>query len=508
MNDDPSQVHKEITTSTNIIKMETPVPISVPYSIPNRRTKDRNNYITGIGYTINAYSPRKSSPLAVYHSDTDDEIEDKNLKILEESQQSIKKSFSISNNNIICVNDNEKFNNESRTTSEGTNISTIDDDNEEFNKKFKINKDELIPLFIHGDHVLVFNNKNMKDLTIKYGITGQLSGTLPLAPQQNLLLGFPWRLSIYEVLWCLNQGIAILVDSENLIKNGYLNKLIGDENLQNILTQDLNNRLDKWRDEKQKEIEEQLKKLNIIKKDRRVMKPLDNIMIASSASMPDLQQVLNDNEKKEQEIREKKKKEREMHEKSKRNKIVFMETSSDDSNINEIWLNLITEENHEKSIQIKLLKRLLENQVENEEKILMNFMMYNYMKTKLGQYLLPGMRFGGTFVAYPGDPLRYHAHQIVETKEYYNEDIGLFRMCNRGRLATGVRKVWVVGGTREEKFLINTNIDIETDIDENEDDIIEGLDIPTKSNLIDHILSGSNSIGSGMICFSVEWAGF
>lgn len=91
------------------------------------------------------------------------------------------------------------------------------------------------------------------------------------------------------------------------------------------------------------------------------------------------------------------------------------------------------------------------------------------------------MRFGGSFVAYPGDPLRYHAHQVVDTRAYATEDVDLFALCNRARLATGVRKVWVVGGDPEE-------VEGEDEADEEED-----------------IYSWSEG---EMVCFSVEWAGF
>lgn len=59
-----------------------------------------------------------------------------------------------------------------------------------------------------------------------------------------------------------------------------------------------------------------------------------------------------------------------------------------------------------------------------------------------GYWLLPGLRFGGDFLAYPGDPLKYHSHHIVSTKGY-DEDI-LLDVVNRGRLSTGVKKTWLV----------------------------------------------------------------
>lgn len=506
------------------------------------------------------YVPRKPSPLARFSSiDNESDInnneenvdnnhckinnmssdinnENKNVQI-KTVYPILHKSYSISNNNLLSGNENtneidietknsttlssitntflnksqnnnlnNNLNNnethyDSRSTSisNTSNISTlngiISSSINSYNEK-DIKISNKIPLFVHGDHVLIFNIEYMKELTIKYGITGQLSGTLPLAPQQNSLLGFPWRLNLYEVLWCLNEGICILIDSEDIIKRGYIEDFINNDEKRDIIIKDLKNRLNIWRDEKQKEIEEQMKKLNIIRKPKKGMKALDNGLI-SSASMPDLQQALNDNEKKNKELEEAKKSEREMKEKSKKNKIVFMETPSDDSRFLYLWRDSIDkylkkdEKNDNDNYEnLNLLRRMIENEANKMdyinretcyEKIWMNFMMFKYLKSNLGYSLLPGMRFGGLFVSYPGDPLRYHAQQIIETKEYYKEDIGLFRICNRGRLATGVRKVWVVGGCVE-------------NYDGNQDIV---------SSLINH-----NNNDDNMRCFSIEWAGF
>lgn len=57
--------------------------------------------------------------------------------------------------------------------------------------------------------------------------------------------------------------------------------------------------------------------------------------------------------------------------------------------------------------------------------------------------LMPGLRFGGTFVAYPGDPLQYHSHLIVKVPDRGNS-INLQDLITSGRLATAVKKVWVI----------------------------------------------------------------
>lgn len=65
-------------------------------------------------------------------------------------------------------------------------------------------------------------------------------------------------------------------------------------------------------------------------------------------------------------------------------------------------------------------------------------------------YLTPGLRFGGQFVAYPGDPLRYHSHHIV-TGFGYDEKFKVMDIIGGGRLGTAVKKTWFVGGRNDEE---------------------------------------------------------
>jgi tRNA-splicing endonuclease subunit Sen34 len=101
----------------------------------------------------------------------------------------------------------------------------------------------------------------------------------------------------------------------------------------------------------------------------------------------------------------------------------------------------------------------------------LNFKIFKHLKD-LSYFLAPGLRFGGKFIAYPGDPLRYHAHLIVNTVNW-NENIGLVNIVSGGRLATGVKKIWLIA-SEEEKNIGEPN--------EDDDD--------------------------QAVCFSVEWAGF
>lgn len=66
-----------------------------------------------------------------------------------------------------------------------------------------------------------------------------------------------------------------------------------------------------------------------------------------------------------------------------------------------------------------------------------------------GYFLSPGLRFGCQFVAYPGDPLRYHSHFLVVGKKW-DEPFDLMNIVSGGRLGTGVKKAYMLGGVEQE----------------------------------------------------------
>ena len=66
-----------------------------------------------------------------------------------------------------------------------------------------------------------------------------------------------------------------------------------------------------------------------------------------------------------------------------------------------------------------------------------------------GYFMTPGIRFGCQFSVYPGDPLRFHSHFLAIGADW-DEEIDLLHLIGGGRLGTGVKKGWMIGGIEEE----------------------------------------------------------
>lgn len=61
-----------------------------------------------------------------------------------------------------------------------------------------------------------------------------------------------------------------------------------------------------------------------------------------------------------------------------------------------------------------------------------------------GYYMTPGLRFGASYSVYPGDPLRFHAHFMANQYDW-DEPVPILDIVGGGRLATAVKKAFVIG---------------------------------------------------------------
>ena len=106
----------------------------------------------------------------------------------------------------------------------------------------------------------------------------------------------------------------------------------------------------------------------------------------------------------------------------------------------------------------------------------------------LSYFLSPGLRFGCQFLVYPGDPLRFHSHFLAVSAEW-DEEIDLLGLIGGGRLGTGVKKGWLVGGLERTKSKTSQSSTVKAESRSNTD-------------------KNSSEIREGQVrTFCIEWAG-
>ncbi|KAL8659213.1 MAG: hypothetical protein Q9226_000551 [Calogaya cf. arnoldii] len=73
-----------------------------------------------------------------------------------------------------------------------------------------------------------------------------------------------------------------------------------------------------------------------------------------------------------------------------------------------------------------------------------SYALFKHLHTS-GYFMSPGLRFGCHFSVYPGDPLRFHSHFLAMGHDW-DEEIDILDLVGGGRLGTGVKKGWLIGG--------------------------------------------------------------
>lgn len=71
---------------------------------------------------------------------------------------------------------------------------------------------------------------------------------------------------------------------------------------------------------------------------------------------------------------------------------------------------------------------------------------YKYLNAR-GYYTTPGLRFGGDYSVYPGDPFRYHAHYLANSYGW-DEEVAMLDLVASGRLGTAVKKSFLFGAEK------------------------------------------------------------
>ncbi|OMP86364.1 putative tRNA-splicing endonuclease subunit sen-34 [Diplodia seriata] len=77
-------------------------------------------------------------------------------------------------------------------------------------------------------------------------------------------------------------------------------------------------------------------------------------------------------------------------------------------------------------------------------KVPRSYPLFAYLHSR-GFFMSPGLRFGCQYCVYPGDPLRFHSHYLAVGMGW-DDEFDLMQLVGGGRLGTGVKKGFLVGG--------------------------------------------------------------
>lgn len=297
---------------------------------------------------------------------------------------------------------------------------------------------EPIPISLVTRRYLLFDVNVVTYLRKTYNVCGVLIGGIPQIPQQNVFLGLPVELLSEEVKLLVEKGVAYVVDAAAWHK----------ENLSTLDASDRKLYLESLRSRgrmAQKAAEENMQRkteLGLAKqallKAKRPTTPsptksshdtcLDNTAFASKE---DPETIFSDNSGSK-----------------------LLPKSSKLSTSASLPYTITPTSTYGS------LSRACDLLPQTDPPVPVSYPLFAYLHSH-SYYITPGLRFGCDYTVYPGDPLRFHSHFLAVGYDW-DEDIALMDLIGGGRLGTGVKKGFLIGGRKKLPELTGDEPDVRT----------------------------------------------
>ena len=312
------------------------------------------------------------------------------------------------------------------------------EDDQEWNKK-----QEKVLLFLSNNEIFVWDKEAVITLRKKYRIVGSLIGSLPSKPRQNLVFSLPLVLLHEEARLLLDKDIAKIVEND--------------------ITRPTQEEVLKFQNERKTSIQKQIEKLQELKQQK----------------LADFAEII-------EEGREKVSRKRKISSQDTGStKMLCTETDkkqnfSSDSTQKKPS-NIRTSENLKDSdLVLKSSEAANETSLQDSTLVCVSTkfkiprtkdVIWKFPETESeqarckvfsdlwekGYFITNGNKFGGDYLVYPGDPLRFHSHFIVKILPWKEKLTGL-DLVSVGRLGSTVKKTSVLASVDLSGKVIYTSV--------------------------------------------------
>jgi tRNA-splicing endonuclease subunit Sen34 len=272
-----------------------------------------------------------------------------------------------------------------------------------------------VPISLVSGRYLIFSSDAVTYLRREHHICGVFTGTLPQAPQQNVFLGLPLQLMPEETKLLVDKGVARIVDDYRYHNDA----------MRLLLEQDKRKYLEDLSREGQT-----VSQFISEKKEQQREKALQKVALkaaqkaAARSSSTQAAGVENDEE------------------------TLFELPPRPDSAMTNSSSNVSSSMSITPSTTVPLLPAQPPAEYNmHTPKVPTSYAVFAHLHSQ-GYFLSPGLRFGCQYMAYPGDPLRFHSHFLVYGFER-DQKVELMEIVSGGRLGTGVKKGFLLGFAAE-----------------------------------------------------------
>ncbi|KAF9505603.1 hypothetical protein BS47DRAFT_1334307 [Hydnum rufescens UP504] len=274
-----------------------------------------------------------------------------------------------------------------------------------------------IPIHVSNKKALVWNPEDASTLRSKYRVTGTLIGTLPSISQQNVFLGLPLLLMPEEVVLLVGNGVAVLLDDSTShrtstapelrewharrIKSAHAQIALPNDASSSSSPEALRKRAEReaMRAARQSALAEMTKRRGMLQVRSPAPVVLDSLP-PYTVHIPSTSDGL-----------------------SWYNPAEYDTLSA--ASAAGIWTYPST---YEERARCAVFRALSEK----------------------GYYMGGGIRFGGDWLVYPGDPLRYHSHFVATVYPKPTSSLRPIDIVALGRLGTATKKAHLLCGWDEE----------------------------------------------------------
>ncbi|PWN22266.1 hypothetical protein BCV69DRAFT_281272 [Microstroma glucosiphilum] len=328
----------------------------------------------------------------------------------------------------------------------------------------------LIPISHLDDHFYVWSASDVLHLRSHHRIIGILTGSLPLLPQQNAYLGLPLELMPEEVGLLLQRGVAVLVDDAK------------------AHVSPTKAQWEEWEAAKQEDIRRQRQRAHTTSVEQK--RRFEEALKSSSAARKNKDKKMTTTAEAMELEDEKAKGVQQKREARQREKLRLQQLEAGEGGGEEETEPKDTAEAEPLAASSSSARPDAAEPAAEEPAV--DLSSYNYahtthdastglpwytapsdatsmspgstskldltttkqaifthLNTSRSFYLSCGLRFGGDFVAYPGDPFRYHSHYTLTVPQDEEEGFEVGRMIAQGRLGTAVKKVHLIATRRK-----------------------------------------------------------
>ncbi|RDW70927.1 tRNA splicing endonuclease subunit SEN34 [Aspergillus mulundensis] len=291
-----------------------------------------------------------------------------------------------------------------------------------------------IPISYIAGNYFVFSVDAATFLRREHHICGVLAGTLPQVPQQNVFTGLPLELMPEEARLLVEKGVGCIVDEVNFQKQGMKSLMEEDRKkyLKELESQGLESKQLQIR-RKERLREEYLKKKNE-KAAAKAKKAEEKQDTSAAPSGEDSVFLFDDRQPSTSPS----------HVSSRRSSVLG---ASDAMGITPAISHPLLPQQPPAEHHLPL------------PEVPSSYPLFAHLHSK-GYFLSPGLRFGCQYMAYPGDPLRFHSHFLAVAAEW-DEQLDLMTIISGGRLGTGVKKGFLIGGadkSRDDSGVAGSNV--------------------------------------------------